>query len=91
MVVVMNQVPLNISFRKALVGDKMTSWNKLVAKITNTQLSNGRDIFTWDLHNDGHFSVQSMYQNSMNEGSPLTNKFIWKLKLPLKIKIVLFA
>jgi len=73
MVVVMNQVPLNISFRKALVGDKMTSWNKLVAKITNTQLSNGRDIFTWDLHNDGHFSVQSMYQYLMN---PFTNKFI---------------
>ena len=67
----MNQVPLNISFRKALVGDKMTAWNKLVAKITNTQLSNGRDIFTWDLHNDGHFSVQSMYQYSMNQGSPL--------------------
>ena len=75
MVVVMNQVPLNISFRKALVGDKMTAWNKLVAKITNNQLSNGRDIFTWDLHNDGHFSVQSMYQYLM-KGSPFTNKFI---------------
>jgi len=39
-------MPLNISFRKALHGDKMTLWNNLVAKISIYQLSNGRDIFT---------------------------------------------
>ena len=31
---VMNQVSLDISFRRALVGDKMTAWNNLVAKIS---------------------------------------------------------
>jgi hypothetical protein len=43
---IMNQMLLNISFRRALVGDKMTTWNNLVAKISAYQLSNRRDIFT---------------------------------------------
>ena len=46
---VTNQVPLNISFRRALVEDKMTVWNNLIAKISTYQLSDGRDIFTWTI------------------------------------------
>ena len=82
----MNQVPLKISFRRALVGDKMTAWNNLVAKISAYQLSDGRGIFTWDLHRYGNFTVQSMYQYLVNQDTPFVNKFLWKLKIPLKIK-----
>jgi hypothetical protein len=31
-----------------------------------------------------------MYENLMNDGTPYTRKFIWKLKIPLKIKIFLW-
>jgi hypothetical protein len=86
----MNQMPLNISFRRALVGDKMTAWNNLVAKISTYQLSNGRDIFTWDLHRHCNFTAQSMYQYLINQDTPFVNKFLWKLKIPLKIKIFLW-
>ena len=41
---VMNRLPLNISFRRTLVGDKLLSWHNLVAKIAGKQLSHGRDI-----------------------------------------------
>ena len=86
---VMNQMPLNISFRRALVEDKMTVWNNLIAKISTYQLSYGRDIFTWDLHRHGNFIVWSMYQYLLNQNTPFINKFLWKLKIPLKIKIFL--
>ena len=46
---VMNQAPLNISFRRTLVGDKITAWNNLIAKISTYQLSDWRDIFTWTI------------------------------------------
>jgi hypothetical protein len=42
---VMNQTPWNISFRRALVGDKLTAWHNLVAKITSYHVSDGRDTF----------------------------------------------
>ena len=87
---VMNHRPLNISFRRVLVGDKQTTWNNLVAIVSNIQLSNERHTFTWDLHRHGVFSVRSMYQYLMNLDTPFSNKFIWKLKLPLKIRIFLW-
>jgi hypothetical protein len=31
-----------------------------------------------------------MYQYLMNQGTPFTNKFIWNLRIPLKIKIFLW-
>ena len=73
---VMNQVPLNISFRRVLVGDKGTAWNNLVAKISAYWLSDGRDIFTWDLHRHGSFTVQSMYQYLINQDTPFVNNFL---------------
>jgi len=82
----MNRAPLNISFKRTLVEDKMTAWNNLVAKISAYQLSDGRDIFTWDLHRHGNFTVRSMYQYLMNQETPFVNKFLWNLKIPLKIK-----
>jgi hypothetical protein len=38
-------VPLNVSFRRALLEDKLTAWHNLVAKIANIQLSNMEDFF----------------------------------------------
>ena len=37
---IMNQVPINVSFCRALIEDKLTAWLNLVAKIANVQLSN---------------------------------------------------
>uniref|UniRef100_K4AJF0 Uncharacterized protein n=1 Tax=Setaria italica TaxID=4555 RepID=K4AJF0_SETIT len=58
----MNQTPWNIPFIRGLVGDKLTGWNDLVARIAPYQLSDGRDNFTWELHRYGNFAVSSMYQ-----------------------------
>jgi hypothetical protein len=37
---IMNQVPINVFFCRALIEDKLTVWLNLVAKIANVQLSN---------------------------------------------------
>jgi len=82
---VLSSEPLNISFRRALVDEKLQEWLDLVAKITNINLVEGRDHFKWNLH--GIFTVRSMYLHKMNQHAPFCHKLIWKLKIPLKIKI----
>ena len=84
---VLSSEPLNISFRRALVDEKLQEWLDLVAKITNFNLVEGRDHFRWNLHNDGIFTVRSMYLHEMNQHAPFRHKLIWKLKIPLNIKI----
>jgi hypothetical protein len=54
------------------------------------QTSPKRDSFRWNLTISGLFSVKSMYNTSINNGLVFYHKLIWKLKLPLNIKIFLW-
>jgi hypothetical protein len=40
--------------------------------------------------NQGSFSVQSTYKNLVNELAMPLNKEVWKLKLPLKVKVFIW-
>ena len=44
------------------------------------------DLFMWNLHKSGTFTVNSMYKHLVNNGSKATQE-IWRMKIPLKIKI----
>ena len=68
------------------------NWHELVTKVAGVQLVDQRDMFIWPLQKKkGIFSVQSMYREIINGGSlQLINKSLWKLKLPLKVKVFLW-
>jgi hypothetical protein len=38
----------------------------------------------------GRFSVKSMYLDMLNDNTILLKKFIWKMKVPLEIKICMW-
>ena len=40
---VMSSTPLNVSFRRALVGENMRLWMELVSKMMNTSLTDSND------------------------------------------------
>ncbi|WVZ96424.1 hypothetical protein U9M48_042062 [Paspalum notatum var. saurae] len=44
---VLNSIPLNVSFRRALVGNRLNEWSSLVARLTQVNLQEGKDIFVW--------------------------------------------
>jgi hypothetical protein len=53
-------------------------------------LTNGQDKFLWSLTPSGEFSVKSYYADLLNGHTIFLQKFIWKLKVPLKIKIFMW-
>ncbi|WVZ91890.1 hypothetical protein U9M48_038003 [Paspalum notatum var. saurae] len=81
--------PLNISFKRALVGNKLHEWHNLVANLLSVNLEEGNDTFVWGLHKSGSFSVGSMYNSLINNGTVVSQE-IWHLRIPLKIKIFLW-
>jgi hypothetical protein len=87
---VMATSPLNVSFRRALVDNNLNVWNSLVAQLLNVEIGEGSDTFRWDLTQTGKFSVKSMYSYLINTSPPVQHKKIWKLNIPLKIKIFLW-
>jgi hypothetical protein len=54
------------------------------------QLSNERDKFVWKLSPTGMFTIKSMYIDLMSENTRFLRKYLWKLKIPLKIKIFMW-
>lgn len=41
--------------------EKLEEWLDLIATLTNVKLGEGRDIFRWNLHTDGLFTIRSVY------------------------------
>jgi hypothetical protein len=86
----MGTVPLNISFRRTLSHDKWTSWLNLLHRLIEVQLSEDPDKFIWRLTANGEFSVKSLYVDFMNDHTVFLKKYIWRLKVPLKIRIFMW-
>jgi hypothetical protein len=60
-----------------------------VAKVSEVQLTGQKDTFSW-LQQNGRYTVCSMYRVLVVPNSIPSNNVIWKLKLPLKVRICIW-
>jgi hypothetical protein len=82
---VISSSPLNISFRRNLVGAILTNWYRIVASLQNINLLEEKDVFVWSLNVYGSFTVKSMYAVLINNGVRVSQD-LWQIKIPMKIK-----
>jgi hypothetical protein len=54
------------------------------------ELNDLNDVFIWNLHQHGQYLVRSLYMALINNGTTHMNKQIWRLTVPLKIKIFMW-
>jgi hypothetical protein len=87
---VMAQVTLNIGFRQTLSGSRADRWIHLVQRLMNVYLTTQPDTFTWKLTTSGSFTVKSLYLDYMNDHTRFLRKYLWKIKVPLKIRIFMW-
>jgi hypothetical protein len=87
---VLSRVPLNVSFHRFLNQNNQRLWNELVRRIMHVRLNDQADVFRWNLHQNGQYTVKSLYLALINTGVTNMNKQLWKLKVPLKIKIFMW-
>jgi hypothetical protein len=53
-------------------------------------LNDDQDKFVWDLTSSRKFTVKSMYGDMLNGHTRYLRKYLWKIKIPLKIKIFMW-
>uniref|UniRef100_A0A453KL00 Uncharacterized protein n=1 Tax=Aegilops tauschii subsp. strangulata TaxID=200361 RepID=A0A453KL00_AEGTS len=58
---VLQPTPLNIQFRRTLVGNRWDAWLHLVRRLMDVQLSQQPDRLCWKLTKNGEFSVKFMH------------------------------
>jgi hypothetical protein len=76
---------LNISFRRALVGQLWEDWLDLVGKVLVVSLREHRDCFLWTANKA--FPVKNLYNDIILREGARAKCWAWKAKFPLKIKI----
>jgi len=81
---VLSSIPLNVSFRRALVGNNLRSWNQIVSSLHDVNLQAGRDVFVWTLHSSSQFSVRSFYAALISNGVRVSQ--VGKLKYLLRLE-----
>jgi hypothetical protein len=85
---VMDSVQPTLMFRWDLVGPRLASWNDFLQRLAHVHMTSGSDGFKWNLIENHKFSVNSMYKALIQPVEPtINNKFIWKMKVPLKTKL----
>uniref|UniRef100_A0A453CW54 Uncharacterized protein n=1 Tax=Aegilops tauschii subsp. strangulata TaxID=200361 RepID=A0A453CW54_AEGTS len=79
---VLHTSPLNIQFRRALVGERWTAWMHLVRRLIDVRLFDQPDSTQWKLATNGVFTVTSFYMDLVNSGPISRSLHIWKIKVP---------
>jgi hypothetical protein len=87
---VLGTMPLNVSFRRFLYHNNRVLWNELVVRIMHVHLNDQNDVFSWNLHQHGQYIVRSLYLALINNGMTNMNKQLWRLKVLLKIKKIMW-
>jgi hypothetical protein len=84
----MSHRPLNISSRQALTGAMAGRWVNLCGWLISVQLTQEFDTLKWGLTKSGSYFVTSMYLDYMDDHTKFLRKYIWKIKVPIKIIIL---
>jgi hypothetical protein len=58
-------------------------------RLAHIHLRERVDIFRWSIKYDGQFTVSSMYQVLLDSEIIPHNSYLWKIMLPLRIKVFL--
>jgi hypothetical protein len=87
---VLSQTPLNIGFRQALTGNRANRWIHLCSRLMDVQLTTNNDFFKWGLTKSGQYTVKSMYLDYMDDHTKYLHKYLWKIKVPLKIRVFMW-
>jgi hypothetical protein len=56
----------------------------------HVRLNDQADVFQWNLFQNGQYIVRSLYLALISNGVTNMNKQLWKLKIPLKIKKIMW-
>lgn len=79
-----------LDFRRRIPPELQVQWDMIVERARGVVLHEAPDVVRWKLNPNGIFSTKSVYKFLEADTVGPNYKWIWKPKLPLKIKIFLW-
>jgi hypothetical protein len=80
----------DIPFRRRLRGELLDHWQYILNTLLSAPFHDEDDKITWSLNKNAIFSTRSVYTLLEKNLAGSHNNWIWKAKIPLKIKIFMW-
>lgn len=71
-------------------GDTLVQWNEIKNLCDDIELKEENDSLFWSLTADGKYTIKSFYNQLAVNNLNFPFKFLWKVKIPPKIKVFLW-
>ena len=78
-----------IRFRRTLWGETATQFASIQTLVDAVHLNDEPDRVQWNIGSTGRFQVKGLYL-SLRAAGIFPHKFLWKIKIPLKVKIFIW-
>lgn len=82
----LSNVDVSTFFRRRLTSDLLGQWDAMRKIVADIHLTDENDRVYWGLTDNGRYTTKSMYKWLEKPLSGCHYRWIWKAKIPLKIK-----
>lgn len=80
-----------MDFKRSLICQEYESWLGMQECLHDVLLTGNKDVVIWGLNRKNQFTTKSLYRFLTDRGVPSkATRYIWKSKVPLKIKFFLW-
>ena len=76
----------NISFRRSLCGESLMLWGHIRDACESVMLDDSSVRIKWTLCGDGKYNVKTCYRHMIQNEMQYPYKFLWKVKMPPRVK-----
>lgn len=80
----------SLSFRRTLYGDSLELWGHVREACEGVMLNQDRDRIKWSLNKNGIYTVKSYYRHLTENGVKYPHNFMWKTKIPPRVRVFMW-
>ena len=80
----------NIQFRRTLTGDSRELWEHIKEACNSVVLTDGKDNVKWTLTKKGIYTLKSFYRHLVGNGINYPHLYMWKIKIPPRVKVFMW-
>ena len=80
----------NVHFRRTLIGDARELWEHIKEVCSSVTLNDDKDEVKCTLTKKGVYTVKSFYRHLIENGIKYLHLYMWKIKMPPRIKVFMW-
>ena len=80
----------SVRSRRTLHDESSETWDHIKDACDSVVLNEQKDVIKWYLTSNGEYTLKSCYRFLIQSGYKYLHKFLWKVKMPPRVKVCMW-